>query len=53
MTDFDFDGIASFEKPDGIDVFKMKLESESKVEYYNIVKPNSLLGHLAMKMKGM
>ncbi len=51
MVDFDFGGIASFDTPNGIDAFKMKFESNNKVEYYNIIKPNSIIGHIAMKIR--
>ncbi len=53
MVNFDFGGIASFDNPNGIDAFKMKFESNNKVEYYNIIKPNSLIGHVAMKVRSL
>ena len=51
IIDFDFGGIASFENPNGIDGFKMKFESNNKVEYYNVILPNSILGKFLLKCK--
>lgn len=46
---FDFGGVVSFDEPDGISQFKLKFESENKVEYDNYLIPNNILGKAALK----
>ena len=47
---FDFGGVNSFDKPNGIAKFKMKFESENKVTYNNYLIPTNLLGKIALKV---
>lgn len=47
---YDFGGITSFEKPNGIDKFKLSF-SGSKTKYFNIVYANTLKGKCALFLK--
>lgn len=50
---YDWGGISDFEKPNGIDEFKLKFGGE-KITYYNVFAGNTLLGKLAVAvMKAM
>lgn len=49
IMSFDFGGVNSFEDPDGISQFKMKFENENRVEYYNYLFANSIVGKIALK----
>jgi len=45
---FDFGGISSFDKPNGIDQFKMQFEKNNKVAYSNFLIPCSMKGKMLL-----
>ena len=49
VREFDFGGIDSFEKPNGVSLFKMEFEQNNKITYNNFLVPGSLLGRAAVK----
>ena len=48
IKQFDFGGVSSFEKPNGIDEFKLKFEKQNKIEYWNIIKANTFIGSIIL-----
>ena len=51
IKDYDWGGITSFQKPNGIDKFKINLSGNSKqIKYYNEIIPTSIKGYLLVKI---